>query len=64
MASNLHSARARPGGSASFCAPNQMVTARQAGGRTGGASRRGPRGRPSPGKTRCKTVRCCSPQMK
>eukprot|EP00969_Alexandrium_andersonii_P025128 1098109-Alexandrium_andersonii.AAC.1 len=46
----FHSRRSSPGGSASFCALNPMVTTTQPGGRAGGASRGGPRGRSPPGK--------------
>eukprot|EP00969_Alexandrium_andersonii_P161585 7141512-Alexandrium_andersonii.AAC.1 len=43
--------RSCPGGSASFRALSPTVTARQAGGRAGGASRGRPGGRSPPGKT-------------
>eukprot|EP00969_Alexandrium_andersonii_P068798 3034398-Alexandrium_andersonii.AAC.1 len=52
MASTFHLVRPRPGGSASFCAQNPMVTTKQAGGRAGDASRQGPGGRSPPRKTR------------
>eukprot|EP00969_Alexandrium_andersonii_P223465 9870304-Alexandrium_andersonii.AAC.1 len=39
VGSKLHPARPRPGGSASFCVLNPMVTTKQAGGRAGGTSR-------------------------
>eukprot|EP00969_Alexandrium_andersonii_P253838 11219291-Alexandrium_andersonii.AAC.1 len=55
VGSRLHPPRPRPGGSASFCALNPVVTAKPPRGRAGGALRVGPGGRtpPPPGKMQC-----------